>query len=155
MLKSFILFKYSSSEIRSLINDFYNERISELEYLKRIKDLSDKVKSRTDSEIPEKIRHNPSASAYYGIVHSFFKDNGAATSKYEDLLANASLQIEEIINARKVVNWENNQDIQKKMVLNIGDYIYDEIGEEVGIKINFSDIDEIAENIVSVAKARS
>ncbi|HLW33023.1 MAG TPA: hypothetical protein VKX40_12215, partial [Aequorivita sp.] len=74
--------------------------------------------------------------------------------KYEDLLANASLQIEEIINARKVVNWENNQDIQKKMVLNIGDYIYDEIGEEIGMKINFSDIDEIAENIVSVAKAR-
>lgn len=150
-----VFYRKFSQMIQQAINDFYNERISELEYLKRIKDLSDKVKSRTDSEIPEKIRHNPSASAYYGIVHSFFKDNGAATSKYEDLLTNASLQIEEIINARKVVNWENNQDIQKKMVLNIGDYIYDEIGEEVGIKINFSDIDEIAENIVSVAKARS
>lgn len=149
-----VFYRKFSQLIQQTINDFYNERISELEYLSKIEDISNKVKSRTDSTIPEKIRHNPTASAYYGIVHSFYKDKGAEASKYEDLLAKASLQIEEIINARKVVNWQNNQDIQKKMVLNIGDYIYDEIGEEIGMKINFSDIDEIAENIVSVAKAR-
>lgn len=149
-----VFYRKFSQLIQQTINDFYNERISELEYLNKIEDISNKVKSRTDSTIPEKIRHNPTASAYYGIVHSFYKDKGAEASKYEDLLAKASLQIEEIINARKVVNWQNNQDIQKKMVLNIGDYIYDEIGEEIGMKINFSDIDEIAENIVSVAKAR-
>lgn len=150
-----VFYRKFSQMIRQAINDFYNKRISELEYLKRIKDYNDKVKSRTDSEIPEKIRHNPTASAYYGIVQSFYKDKGVNTSEYEDLLANASLQIEEIIGARKVVNWQSNQDVLKKMVLNIGDYIYDEIGEEIGMKINFSDIDEIAENIVSTAKARS
>lgn len=150
-----VFYRKFSQMIQQAINDFYNKRISELEYLNRIKDYNDKVKSRTDSEIPEKIRHNSTASAYYGIVHSFYKDKGVSTSEYEDLLANASLQIEEIIGARKVVNWQNNQDVLKKMVLNIGDYIYDEIGEEIGMKINFSDIDEIAENIVSTAKARS
>lgn len=149
-----VFYRKFSQMIQQAINDFYNKRISELEYLKRIKDYNDKVKTRTDSEIPEKIRHNPTASAYYGIVHSFYKDKGVSASEYEDLLANASLQIEEIIGARKVVNWQNNQDVLKKMVLNIGDYIYDEIGEEIGMKINFSDIDEIAENIVSTAKAR-
>lgn len=149
-----VFYRKFSQMIQQAINDFYNERISELEYLKRIKDYSDKVKTRTDSEIPEKIRHNPSASAYYGIVQSFYKDKGVNTSEYEDLLANASLQIEEIIEARKVVNWQSNQDVLKKMVLNIGDYIYDEIGEEIGMKINFSDIDEIAESIVATAKAR-
>src|SRR5690554_716569 len=149
-----VFYRKFSQLIQQTINDFYNERISELEYLNKIEDISNKVKSRTDSEIPEKIRHNPTASAYYGIVQSFYKDKGVNTSEYEDLLANASLQIEEIIGARKVVNWQNNQDVLKKMVLNIGDYIYDEIGEEIGMKINFSDIDEIAENIVSTAKAR-
>lgn len=149
-----VFYRKFSQLIQQTINDFYNERISELEYLKRIKDYSDKVKTRTDSEIPEKIRHNPAASAYYGIVQSFYKDKGVSTSEYEDLLANASLQIEEIIEARKVVNWQSNQDVLKKMVLNIGDYIYDEIGEEIGMKINFSDIDEIAERIVATAKAR-
>lgn len=94
------------------------------------------------------------SSAYYGIVQSFYKDKEVDTSKYEELLANASLQIEEIIGARKVVNWRNNQDILKKMVLNIGAYIYDEIGDEIEVKINFSEIYEIAENIVSTAKAR-
>lgn len=150
-----VFYRKFSQMIQQAINDFYNERISELEYLKRIKDYSDKVKTRTDSEIPEKIRHNPSASAYYGIVQSFYKDKGVNTSEYEDLLANASLQIEEIIEARKVVNWQSNQDVLKKMVLNIGDYIYDEIGDVIGMKINFSEIDEMAESIVSIAKARN
>src|SRR5690625_5150589 len=149
-----VFYRKFSQMIKQAINDFYNKRISELEYLKRIKDYSDKVKTRTDSEIPEKIRHNATASAYYGIVQSFYKDKGVNTSEYEDLLANASLQIEEIIDAKKVVNWQNNQDVLKKMVLDIGDYIYDEIGDVIGMKINFSEVDEMAESIVSIAKAR-
>ena len=149
-----VFFRKFSQMIQQAINDFYNERISELEYLNRIKDFSDKVLTRTDSEIPEKIRHNPTASAYYGIVQSFYKEKGVSTSEYEDLLVRASLQAQDIIKAGKVVNWKNNQDILKKMVLNVGDYIYDEIGEEIGVKINFSDVDKIAEEIVSVAKTR-
>src|SRR5690625_1809553 len=149
-----VFYRKFSQMIQQTINDFYNQRISELEYLKRIKDYNEKVLSKTDSEIPEKIRHNPTASAYYGTVQTFIKDKDINTSKYEDLLVNASLQIEEIIGSRKVVNWRNNQDILKKMVLNVGDYIYDEIGEEIGIKINFSEIDQIAEEIVNTAKAR-
>lgn len=149
-----VFYKKFSQMIQQTINDFYNQRISELEYLNKIKEYNDKVKTRTDSEIPEKIRHNPTASAYYGIVQSFYKNKGVSTSEFEDLLANASLQIEEIIGARKVVNWQNNQDIIKKMVLNIGDYIYDEIGEKIDVKVTFSEIDDMAESIVSTAKAR-
>ncbi|MGO1729943.1 MAG: type I restriction endonuclease subunit R [Flavobacteriaceae bacterium] len=149
-----VFYKKFSQMIQQAINDFYDERISELEYLNRIKDYREKVLTRTDSEIPEKIRHNPTASAYYGIVQSFYKDKDVSTSDYENLLVEASLQTQEIIEARKVVNWRNNQDVLKKMVLNIGDYIYDEIGEKIEVKINFSEIDEIAEKIVSTAKAR-
>ena len=150
-----VFYRKFSQMIQQAINDFYNERISELEYLKKVKEYRDKVLTRTDSEIPEKIRHNPTASAYYGIVHSFYKDKGVSTSKHEELFADASLQIEEIISARKVVNWHNNQDVLKKMVLNIGVYIYDEIGAELGLKVSFSEIDKIAESIVKTAKARS
>lgn len=149
-----VFYRKFSQMIQQAINDFYNERISELDYLNRIKGYRDKVLTRTDSEIPEKICHNPTASAYFGIVKSFYKEKGVSVSDHEEVLVRASLQSEEIIEANKRVNWQSNQDILKKMVLNIGDYIYDEIGNQIEAKISFSEVDKIAEDIVSVAKTR-
>ena len=40
------------------------------------------------------------------------------------------------------------------MILEIGDYIYDEISERMGVKIGFSEIDKIADELVSAAKTR-
>ncbi|MGB3452573.1 MAG: HsdR family type I site-specific deoxyribonuclease [Moheibacter sp.] len=147
-------YKKFSQLIQQAIDDFYNERITELEYLKRVQEYRDSVLKKTDSEIPEKIRNNGTASAYYGIIQTFYKEKEVDTVPFEDLLSNAALTIQSIIDKRKIVNWKNNTDIQKKMLLNIGDYIYDEIREKIGIKIDFSEIDKIAEQIISVAKTR-
>src|SRR5690625_8001564 len=65
-------YKRFSQLIQQCIDDFLNERISEIEYLKRIKEYRDKVLSKTDSSIPERIRDNPYVSAYYGSLFSFF-----------------------------------------------------------------------------------
>lgn len=66
----------------------------------------------------------------------------------------SSLQIESLIEKEKVVNWQSNSDVLKKMTLEIGDYIYDEISKEIGIELQWSEIDKLTEEIVSVAKNR-
>src|SRR5699024_12184545 len=69
-----VFYKKFSQLIKQAIDDFYAERISELEYLEKIKDFNEKVLSKTDSTIPEKIRDNHTLSAYYGITHAFFEE---------------------------------------------------------------------------------
>lgn len=147
-------YKKFSQLIQQAIDDFYSERITELEYLKKVQEYRDAVLTKTDSEIPENIRDNGTASAYYGIIHTFYKEKEVDTSAFEGVLSNAALKIQSIIDERKIVNWKNNTDVQKKMLLNIGDYIYDEIRDEIGVKIDFSEIDKIAGEIISVAKTR-
>lgn len=148
-------YKKFSQLIQQCIDDFYTERISEIEYLKRVREYRNKVLTKTDSSIPERIRHLPAVSAYYGSLFSFYEEKGGeAVSGKEDLLAEAALHIERLIDEKKVVNWKSNSDVMKKMVLEIGDFIYDEIREVMGLELSFTEIDKIAEQIVDVAKTR-
>lgn len=149
-----VFYKKFSQLIRQAIDDFYAERISELEYLDRVKDYNDKVLNKTDASIPEKIRDNKTLSAYFGIVNEFFEAEEVNTLEYEDALVEASLAIDEIIENKKQVNWSTNQDVLNKMRLEIGDYIYDEVGVNMGLRLNFTEIDEMANRMIDVAKTR-
>lgn len=51
-------------------------------------------------------------------------------------------------------NTPANINIQKKMVHLIGDYLIDEVRDKYHIAISFNEIDNIADQIVEVAKIR-
>lgn len=148
-------YKKFSQLIQQSIDDFYSQRISELEYLERMQEYRDKVLTKTDSSIPKKIRDNATVSAYYGTMNSAFKDKRGDVETHRDLLTDAALKIEEIINNRKKVNWQNNTDVTKKMELEIGDYIYDEIRKPMDLDLNFTELDKIADQMVSIAKRKA
>lgn len=149
-----VFYKKFSQLIQQAIDDFLAERITELEYFERVKDYREKVLNKTDTSIPEKIRGNQTLSAYFGIVNEFFDTEEVNTNQFQDELVEASIKIDEIINSKKRVNWQNNQDIIKQMQLKIGDYIYDEIGVKMGLRLSFTAIDEMAERMINVAKTR-
>jgi type I restriction enzyme R subunit len=143
-----------SQMIQQTINDFYNQRISELEYLSKIKEHRDNVMNATDSDIPETIRNKPGARANFGIVKDFYKENEIDTDECEELLIAAALRIEEIIEGKKIINWEIDQDVQNKLVVEIGDYIFDKVNNQIGVELSFAKIDEIVKEMVSAAKTR-
>ena len=66
----------------------------------------------------------------------------------------AALRIEEIIDGKKIINWETNQDVQNKLVVEIGDYIFDRVNSKIGLELSFDKIDEIVKEMVSAAKTR-
>ena len=147
-----VFYKKFSQLIQQAIDDFYADRISELEYLERVKDYNEKTLNKTDTSIPEEIRNNQTLSAYFGIVNEFFEGKEVNVLESQDTLVGASKSIKGIIENKKQVNWENNPDIINQMRLEIGDYVYDEIGVKIGMRLNFSEIDEMADRIINVAK---
>lgn len=148
-------YKKFSQLIEATISEFYRKRITDLEYLNRMNDIRLKVLSKTDSTIPEEIKNHPSASAFYGIVYTYYDEKGIETKGLEDVLVKASLKINDIIEKKKVVNWQQNSDVVKKMILEIGDFIYDEVRENVGLEMKWSEVDSLAEQMISVAKTRA
>ena len=71
----------------------------------------------------------------------------------ENLIAELSSDIDEIIQNRIKTDWKENTEVHKKMEQDIDDLIFD-FSKENNIEISFEQIDEIIDNIKTIALKR-
>ena len=147
-------YKRFSQLIKETIDDYLQKRITESQYLDKMKDIMDAVLNKTDSQIPSILEDKDIARAFYGVAMEEF---GATVDDDEERIQIATelaLKCDEIILELKKVDWTKSIDIPKKMIFLIGDYIIDHIRDRYSLKISFEDIDKIAARIVEIAKIR-
>ncbi len=148
-------YKKFSELLKETILDYQEQRISEAQYLNRVKDVMEKVLTRTDSEIPEILEGKDIAKAFYGITIEKLKDKLQDTETGKVIAAGIAISADEIIQKLKVVDWQKpGSDIPKRMIFLIGDFIIDEVRDKYDIPLTFDEIDTIAGQIVDVAKIR-
>jgi type I restriction enzyme R subunit len=148
-------YKKFSEMLKDTIKAYEEQRISESQYLNKVKDIMDSVLSRTDSDIPAVLENRDIAKAFYGI------NKEALTGKLQDeevlktICADIAIASDDIILKLKKVDWEKpGSDVPKKMIHLIGDYMIDDVRDKYDVKLNYDEIDSIAERIVDVAKIR-
>ena len=148
-------YKKFSEMLKDTIKAYEEQRISESQYLHKVKDIMDSVLSRTDSDIPAVLENRDVAKAFYGITKE------ALTGKLNDeevlktICADIAIASDDIILKLKKVDWEKpGSDVPKKMIHLIGDYMIDDVRDKYDVKLNYDEIDSIAERIVDVAKIR-
>lgn len=148
-------YKKFSEMLKDTIKAYEEQRISESQYLHKVKEIMDSVLSRTDSEIPAVLENRDVAKAFYGITKE------ALTGKLKDeeilktICADIAIASDDIILNLKKVDWEKpGSDVPKKMIHLIGDYMIDDVRDKYDVKLNYDEIDSIAERIVDVAKIR-
>lgn len=140
-----------SKLIQDAIDDFRAKRISDLEYLNRVKDIHDKVINKQHDDVPEKIAGNEDAMAFFGVVKPYFDEVGSA----EELSADLALEIQDIIRKHWKVQFWDDADAQKLVINDIDDYLFDVIKGEKGIALTTEQMDDIIEKSMQVAKHRS
>jgi type I restriction enzyme R subunit len=140
--------------LKEAISEYETKRINEAQYLTKVKEIMDSVLSHTDSDIPSSLQNADVAKAFYGITDEELIAKFTDTETRKQISANTALAIDEIIQSLIKVNWQNEVDIPKKMVHQIGDYLIDEVRDKYHLQISFEDIDIIAERCVEVAKIR-
>ena len=52
------------------------------------------------------------------------------------------------------MDWENKDAITGKLIIEIGDYLIDEVRDKYQLELSFSELDELAVKILEVAKRR-
>lgn len=147
-------YKKFSQMLKEAIADYETQRINEAQYLNKVKDIMGAVLSRTDSDIPASLQNADVAKAFYGITNEELKSKFSDTETRKQISANTALAIDEIIQQLIKVNWQNEVDVPKKMIHQIGDYLIDEVRDKYNIEISFEEIDKLAESCVNVAKIR-
>ncbi|GBE37829.1 type-1 restriction enzyme R protein [bacterium BMS3Bbin08] len=153
MLEDPAFYKKFSELLKEVIKAFHEERIKDAEYLRRAEEIMEAVASRTGDNIPESLKNNAIAKAYFGSIREVLESHKDDGANIVSAATEASLEIDNIIRENRIVNWTTNTDVQNQMRNKIEDYIF-ELQSKYGFELTFDEIDSILDQCLDIAKVR-
>jgi type I restriction enzyme R subunit len=152
MEKDEAFYKKFSDLIESIIKEFQEGRISETEYLDSITKTRDNLENGYQENIPEGLLHHPEARAFYGALNDVLSVSVKENNTFDnDKLAQAGIEISNIVDSLIIRDWKKNIDVQNRMENSIEDYLMNN-RKLLGVEISFDQIDEILVKCLKVAK---
>ncbi|MHC1708572.1 MAG: type I restriction endonuclease subunit R [Bacteroidales bacterium] len=153
-------YKKFSQLLKEAIDDYEARRISETQYLNKVEEIMNNVLAHTDSDIPESLKDKDVAKAFYGLTIESFTDKIQDDIVRREISTQAALHIDELIqqavldNGKAVIDWQYKSNITGKLLIEIGDYLIDEVRDKYNVILSFGEMDEIAGRCIEVAKLR-
>jgi type I restriction enzyme, R subunit len=138
--------------IQETIDDFRSQRISDLEYLKRSREIREAVVNRKNDDLPPRIRADRTATAFYGVILEAADHEKPLIASIADVATDAALSLEEIVRKHQIVNWVGNVDVNNSIINDIEDYLFDVVRDEKGIPLSRESIDSIIERVMQIAR---
>jgi type I restriction enzyme R subunit len=153
-------YKKFSQMLKETIADYEAKRISEAQYLSRVQDIMSNVLDHTDDDIPEQLRERDVAKAFYGLTVEALSEKIQDNVVRKEVATQTALQIDDLIqdsvldNGKPIIDWQYKTNITGKLLIEIGDYLIDEVRDKYNVDLSFKDMDKIAEDCIEVAKIR-
>jgi type I restriction enzyme R subunit len=153
-------YKKFSQMLRETIADYEAKRISEAQYLSRVQDIMNNVLAHTDNDIPEQLKGRDVAKAFYGLTVEALTEKIQDNVVRKEISTQTALQIDDLIqdavldNGKAIIDWQYKTNITGKLLIEIGDYLIDEVRDKYNVDLAFKDMDKIAEDCIEVAKIR-
>lgn len=143
-----------SELLEDTIRAYRERRLSERDYLNSVVDLASKV-ARKDRgrEVPEPIRGDDDAQAFFGVLDTRLTTNGGVQVSGDDA-AHIALDIVGIIRAHLIVDIWSNDVAQNNLRNAIDDFFFDVLRDQKGIELPVEVLDDIELKIMDLARAR-
>ncbi len=141
-----------SKLIQNVIEDFRARLISDLDYLDKISEIREKIVSRQREDVPEIIRENDEACAYYGMAAGYFSEQDLQVG--EELIAYMSTSFQQAFEEERVVDFWNNQEAVNRVKGSMDDFFFDVLKEKYQVELKPEQMNEIIENTMQIAKNR-
>ncbi|MBL7766890.1 MAG: type I restriction endonuclease subunit R [Chitinophagaceae bacterium] len=153
-------YKKFSQMLKETIADYEAKRISEAQYLSRAEDIMNNVLAHTDNDIPEQLLDRDIAKAFYGLTLEALTEKIQDNIVRKEVAVQTALQIDDLIqasvldNGKPIIDWQYKTNITGKLLIEIGDYLIDEVRDKYNVDLSFKEMDRIAEDCIEVAKIR-
>ena len=153
-------YKKFSQMLKETIADYETKRISEAQYLSRVQDIMNNILAHTDNDIPEQLKDRDVAKAFYGLTVEALSEKIQDNIVRKEVATQTALQIDDLIqnsvldNGKPIIDWQYKTNITGKLLIEIGDYLIDEVRDKYNVDLSFKDMDKIAEDCIEVAKIR-
>ncbi|MFQ5637889.1 MAG: type I restriction endonuclease subunit R [bacterium] len=153
-------YKKFSEMLKETIKEYEEKRISEAEYLARVKNVWESIVNHTDSEIPEALQDREIARAFYGVSLEAIQAKIADDEPAKEIATIAGLGTDDIV--RKIIldddspkiDWQFKSDLLGQLQIEIGDFLIDEIRDKYNISLSFGELDALVDKSVEIAKLR-
>ncbi|RYC51866.1 type I restriction endonuclease subunit R [Flagellimonas olearia] len=148
-----VYYKKLAELIKETIEEYYQKRISEAEFLKKAKELEDKFLHGRSEDAPKELANNDAGLAFYNFSKTTFDDVELLKTRFH---IETSLDIDKTVkehiylNGNKIVEWDKNKDITGKINIALGDIVYDLL-KKYGQDTNWDKIDQLIEDCLKVA----
>jgi type I restriction enzyme R subunit len=118
------------------------------------------VLAHTDNDIPEALKDKDVAKAFYGLTVEALTDKLQDNVTRKEIATQTALQIDDLIQnavldkSKPIVDWQFKTNITGKLLIDIGDYLIDEVRDKYSLELSFKEMDKIADDCIEVAKIR-
>jgi type I restriction enzyme R subunit len=147
-----VFYRRFSELIDKALADAEANRISQLELLAQVEDYRDRVRDRRAYEaVPEVLKTRDVAKSYYDVVRDQLGAHGLVLP--EATAAELVVKIDDIILAKRKVDWAEEIDVQNQMKIAIEDELF-VLKKTRGIDIDFDAMDRLLDRIIDIAKRR-
>ena len=143
-----------SKLIQQVIDDYRAERLSDLEYLRRVTEIKDAVVSRKGDDLPSLLHGDADAAAVYGLLRPFVADHLSDPGQARTTAAEVAMAVWDIFRRNRKVGYWDDLDVQRRTMNEIDDYLYDEVKSARGIALSTGEMDEIIEKAMQLARHR-
>ncbi|HAD13035.1 MAG TPA: restriction endonuclease subunit R [Saprospirales bacterium] len=153
-------YKKFSQMLKDVIQEYEEGRISSAERLKRSNDIMTSVLTRTDRDVPNQLMDRDVARAFYGLTAEALSEKIQDDVVRREVSIQTALQIDDLIrqfvldNGQPIVDWQYKTNITGKLLIEIGDYLIDEVRDKYQVDLSFKEMDKMAEDCIEVAKIR-
>ncbi|SHJ13692.1 type I restriction enzyme, R subunit [Rubritalea squalenifaciens DSM 18772] len=137
-----------SKILEEAIAAFRQKRISDTEYLAKVKDAYKQVLHKGKDQLPPDLPSTASAGPIFNTIQDTL--NGAELET--DKLVSAVTEIDERLIALAIVNFTNNPDIQKAMFNVVDDVLY-QLNDDNGLDLTTEQMDRVCHECVTIMKS--
>lgn len=148
-------YKKFSERIQEVIKEYKEKRISEADYLNRMKEIMrDYQSGKTAEDYPTVIKENYNAQAFYGVTKDILSETKETAGDYDvNTLGDLALKMDEIIRKHQKVDWHDNLEIHNRIAQDLDDLLFD-FKDKYEWDLDLDTIDKIIEQIKTVALRR-
>jgi type I restriction enzyme R subunit len=147
------LYKRLSELIDEAIAEHRAKRLSDVEYLKRVREALDEMRGKAGSDLPDILAQRDEAKAYYGVIQEPMAAYSVPGITPEVFAAETAVKLDEIIREHKIRDWTRNQDIKNLMMNEVEDYLYSLKGRyELAMDLEL--IERITNQVLAIAERR-
>lgn len=154
-----------SQLLQQAIDDYRAQRISDAEYLRRVTEVMEQVRDGKSAEGPEILKERDLSRALFGALKDkmstgqgsvredgleYKTRNDPESVSFEQVMAEAACEMEDIIRRHAVVRWRENRDAQNRMRDDLDDYFV-ELQRKRGISLTWDRIDAIVDAVLGIA----